>query len=305
MRTTLLITFFLLSFTYASLACSTCGCSAANQSIGLLSQIQNNFVGFQYQLRGFSTIHPDDGGTDLPGISHEYYQTFQVAGKYSLGDRVQFFAFVPYIINLRKQQNVSLLSMSGIGDITLLSNVYVIKRANCTWKHDLLFGGGMKLPTGIYDGQSTASEEGLPNMQPGTHSWDIIINGSYTVAHKAIGLNIDANYTITTANSDAYRYGNRFSANSFLFYKIKKRELTILPQLGASYDRMQKDYSNYSEKEIDQDSGSWQLYVSIGVQALYKHYGVQMKYQQPVSQHYNSGLVTNWNKTEAGIFLLF
>jgi hypothetical protein len=168
-----------------------------------------------------------------------------------------------------------------------------------------LIGGGVKLPTGVYDRQSTKTEEGLPNMQPGTHSWDVVVNGSYTVSRKNIGLNIDANYTVTTANDDSYKYGNRLSANSFVFYKVKKRQLTVLPQMGVSYDRIQNDYENYSNKEIDGDSGSWHLYATVGVQALYRKFGMNLRHQQPVNQHYNSGLVTNWHKTEAVIFILF
>lgn len=305
MKKIILSVILLSNLSVTGFACSSCGCSAANQSIGLLSQIPNNFIGFQYQIRGFSTTHPDDGGMDLPGISHEYYQTYQITGKYNIGKRIQVFAFAPYIVNIRKQTDVSPISYSGIGDITLLANVYLLKKVNCTWKHDLLIGGGVKLPTGVYDRQSTKTEEGLPNMQPGTHSWDVVVNGSYTVSRKNIGLNVDANYTVTTANDDSYKYGNRLSANSFVFYKVKKRQLTVLPQMGVSYDRVQKDYENYSNKEIDGDSGSWHLYATVGVQALYRKFGMNLRYQQPITQHYNSGLVNNWYKSEAGIFLLF
>lgn len=305
MKKILLFALVLISFSASSYACSSCGCSAANQSIGLLSQIPSSFIGFQYQLRGFSTIHPEDGGMDLPGTSHEIYQTYQISGKYNIGKRVQILAFVPYVINVRKQSDVSPISYNGVGDITLVSNVYLLKKANCTWKQDLLIGGGVKAPTGVHDRQSTRTEEGLPNMQPGTRSWDMVVNGSYTVSRKVLGLNVDANYTITSPNRDRYRYGNRFSANSFVFYKIEKRQITVLPQMGISYDHVQRDYENYTEREIDGDSGSWNLYTSVGVQALYRKYGTNIRYQQPISQHYNSGLVNSKYKTELGLFFLF
>lgn len=305
MRTIIFSAVLLLSGISRIYACSSCGCSAANQSIGLLSQIPGHFIGLQYQMRGFTTVHPDDGGMDLPGTSREYYQTYQVTGKYSLGKRVQIFAFVPYVVNLRTQDGVAPVSISGLGDITLLSNVYVIKKENCTWSHSLLAGGGVKMRSGKFDPQSTKTEEGLPNMQPGTHSWDFVINSSYTVLRKAIGFNVEANYAITTANSDGYKFGNRFSTNSYAFYKIRKDKLTLVPQLGVSYDHVQNDYEHYAEREIDGDSGNWQLYASAGIQALYKRYGMNVRYQQPISQRYNSGLVASEYKTEAGIFFLF
>src|SRR4051812_40538791 len=90
-----------------SKACNTCGCAAGNTYMGLLPQTNGSFVGLKYLYRGYSSVHPDDGGADLPGTSYENYNTVQVWGRYALTGRLQVYGMLPYVMNYRKQDGTT------------------------------------------------------------------------------------------------------------------------------------------------------------------------------------------------------
>jgi len=285
-------------------ACNTCGCSSSNQYMGLLPQTNTNFVGFQYLSRNFSSVHPADASGILPGTSYEHYQTYQLWGRINMSRKLQLLAFVPYMINTQRQDGKAVNTIKGVGDMSVLVNYRFINTDNCAWHHKLNGGAGLKLPTGKYDPLSVATEEGLPNMQPGTHSYDVIANVNYTIRHRTVGINLDCSYTATTANSESYKFGNRTSVGSIGFYQYQKGKMMILPQAGIRYDHTAKDYTNYSNCTLDDDGGGWQLFAAQGVQAYYGKLGTQVMFYEPVSQHYASGMVNTRFRLELGLVAL-
>jgi len=285
-------------------ACNACGCSASNQYMGLLPQTNTSFFGFQYLYRGFNAVHPDDGGTVMPGTSHEQYQTFQLWGRVNITKSLQLLAFVPYTTNTQHQIAMPANTISGMGDASVILNYKIIDKDNCAWHHKLIAGAGIKLPTGKYDPQSTVADEGLPNMQPGTHSWDVLSSINYTIRRRSIGVNIDVSYTATTPNKESYKFGNRFSNGLLGFYQFQKDKFMIIPQAGLRYDHAMKDYTNYAAGVMDDDGGGWQLYASQGVQTYYKKIGFQLMCYEPIAQHYISGLVNTKLRVEAGLIIM-
>ncbi len=288
----------------ATLACNACGCSASNQYMGLLPQTSTNFVGFQYLYRSFSTLHTEEMGSVLPGTSYENYQTMQVWGRVNISKAFQAMAFVPYTINTQHQEGAPSSTIAGMGDASVVFNYKALNRDNCAWHQKLIAGAGIKLPTGKYDSKSVSTKEGLPNMQPGTHSWDVLGSVNYTIRHRTIGANIDASYTATTANKESYKFGNRMSIGALAFYQLEKRKFMIIPQAGVRYDRAAKDYTNYAIGIMDDDGGGWQLYALQGVQAYYKKLGLQLTCYEPISQHYVSGLVNTRFRIETGVIIV-
>ena len=195
---------------------------------------------------------------------------------------------------------------NGIGDATLLANVLLAnKQGKKALQHQLLAGCGVKLPTGRHMGITEMDKLGLPNMQPGTGSWDAVVNGNYTVRGNTLGANMDAAYAFTTANKDAYKYGNRLNAGITGFYQIKTSKMSLLPQAGVRYEYSLHDYDNYSKKWLNEQSGGYMCFAMAGIQGYRGRTGVRLMYQMPVSQHYSSGYVTAKNRVEAGVFFLF
>lgn len=238
--------------------------------------------------------------------STDYYHTMQLWGRYSPYRNIQLFAFVPYVYNERIE-NGNFSGNTGLGDVTILAN-YRLLGANCTgkeWQHNLLAGGGVKLPTGKYDRNDIKYNEGLPNTQPGTASFDFILNANYTLQRNSTGINADIAYVITTPNKDQYKFGNRLSAGLLAFRSFGKSQLKLIPQAGCRYERNETDYSNYYYAVKNTYSGGDIFFASAGLQAFRSNVGAQAMFHLPLSQNYSNNMVTNRYKTELGIYLLF
>ncbi len=301
------LTIFLLALALNASACDVCGCSASNQYLGILPQFHWNFAGIQYLHGSFSSTHPSlfEGWPDEHAQDH--YNTFQAWGRYNVGRRFQVFAFVPYHYNIDHADTATSTS-SGLGDISFLVNRIMLQDKGKAdgWGQQLIAGGGVKLPTGRHNGITTPDRLGLPNLQPGTGSWDFIVNANYTLRYKKQGLNLDGAYTFTTVNKDNFKYGNRLNAGLLWFYGCRlKHGISMLPQGGLRYEYTLHDYDNYSKKWLNEQSGGYLCYGDLGLQAYYKRVGLRLSYQLPLGQYYGSGYVTAKQKSEAGVFILF
>lgn len=306
MRSLLCCMLFVISAT-ATYACDVCGASTGGQSLGLLPQYSKHFIGVQHQHRYYSSVHTPLSDTKPVAYSDEYYNTTQLWGRYTVGSRVQLFAFVPYQYNTRYLSGTT-TQMSGVGDITLLANVNIIRTADTAdaiLKHMLQAGVGIKMATGSYKGVSQLEREGLPNMQPGSGSWDVPVNVNYTVRYNKLGANLDAAYTITTANNDNYKYGNRLNTQLAAFYAVNAGSVVLMPQLGMRYEYALHDYDNYDRKWLNEQTGGSITYAMAGVQVYYGSVGVQATYYKPVAQQYADGNVTINGRVDAGFVYLF
>ena len=287
-------------------ACELCGCSASNQYLGILPQFYKQFIGVQYQYTSFtakqrSLMDPSDYET-----AYEFNTTYQVWGRYYIGDRVQLFGFVPYHVNTGSDAGTP-ITTNGIGDVSVLANVVILKddSGSMAWHQTLLAGGGVKMPTGKYTGISQLDEQGLPNVQAGTGSWDFIVNANYTLRYKKVGINADVAYTMTTANKAEYKYGNRLNTGLLAFYWWQPKALALLPQAGVRYEYSLHDYDNYPHKWLNENSGGNVLFGAVGVQAFYKRLGAKVMYNIPLEQHYAANNVTVNSRLETSVLFLF
>jgi hypothetical protein len=291
---------------YSARCCDLCGCSASNQYLGILPQFYNQFIGMQYQYTSFTAKQPSLMDPTDYERACEFNNTMQLWGRYYIGNRVQLFGFVPYHMNSGSDAGTA-IKTNGIGDVSVLANVVVFKHDSDykTWHQTLLAGGGVKMPAGKYTGITTLDEQGLPNVQAGTGSWDFIVNANYTVRREKIGVNLDASYTMTTANTADYKYGNRLNTGLLGFYWWQKNKLSLLPQAGARFEYSLHDYDNYARKWLNESSGGSILFGTAGVQSYLGRYGAKLMYSVPLSQHYAANNVTVDPRLEASILFLF
>jgi hypothetical protein len=287
-------------------SCDLCGCSASSQYLGLLPQQYKNFIGLQYQYASFTANQPSI--FDKQEIEHadEYINTYQLWGRYSISKKVQLFAFIPYHQN-RGIDVTTPIKTDGIGDISLLANVVVLQQDDYSkkLKHTLLAGCGIKAPTGANTGITKLDEQGLPNVQAGTGAWDFIANTNYTLSYNKTGINLDASYTITTANKERYKYGNHLNSSLLAYYQLQQKKVILLPQAGIKYEYSLHDYDNFSKKWLNDNSGGNLVFAAAGIQAFYNHYGARLLYSTPLSQHYAGGNVTTHSRLETSVYLLF
>ncbi len=288
-------------------ACDVCGGAGGGQGLGILPMSYRNFAGLQYQYRSFSSVQ-----TSLlegkPAVhSNEYYNTIQVWARVHISKRVQLFAFLPYQQN-RRLIDATEYRYTGMGDASLWANVTLLKTVDTSgsdWRHMLIAGASIKMPTGKYALHSKTGTEDILNIQPGTGTWDPAVNANYTLRYKKAGINAEASYTFTTTDAESYKYGNRLVAALRGFYTLSAGDFTLVPQVGFRYDYALHDYDNYKRKWLNESSGGYIGYAVAGVQVYYKRIGLQLNCNKPVTQYYGAGNVTAHTMADATLMYLF
>jgi len=288
---------------YVCTACDVCGCSAGGQYFGLLPNAGKNFVGVQYQYMGITTAYPSLFNTATVDRSAERYNTVQAWGRYAPGKNVMLFAFVPFRYNVQVKdtsQNIS----SGVGDVMVIADVVLMNKQSRNCTQQLFAGGGVKAPSGEHVGITELDKMGLPNMQPGTGSWDFLVNANYTLKGHHYGLNADVSYSLTTANADKLKYGNKLAGGLVVYRTLDRGAIAIVPQLGARYEYALHDYDNYPRRWLNEQSGGYMAFGTAAIQAYYRRIGWRVVYNIPVAQQYSSGYVIARARFETGFFIL-
>ncbi|MES1215757.1 MAG: transporter, partial [Bacteroidota bacterium] len=229
--------FFCISllFIFSSRACEICGCGVGTQYIGLLPQFNHHFFGTRYRFSSFNTRLYDDPSE----FSKDFYQTIEFWGGLNIGKRWQLLGFVPYNI-VYQNSDEGITHRNGLGDITLLANYKLLDKlsgSKHTVSQQIWIGGGVKLPTGKFSvDPSDPDLASIANSQVGSGSTDFLLNAQYNIRINKIGISSNVGYKINTTNKDNYKFGNRFSANSFVFYTVPVGKTVLMPNIGILYD---------------------------------------------------------------------
>ena len=276
----------LFSFTAAN-ACEICGCGLGNYYIGLMPQFSHKFFGIRYQFRNFHTMIANDPTQ----FSHDYYKTVELWGGWNIGKKWQIIALLPYNF-IHQVSDDGITNNQGIGDIAVMVNYKVFNKVSTTqnnkaFAQQLWFGAGIKVPTGKFDVDATDPDlAAMANTQTGTASTDFMMNTMYNVRISKLGINTSSSYKINTTNREKYTFGNKFSANSFVYYAIKKGVVGIMPNLGVNYDNSSH---NTLQSKIVAQTGGHLLAGSAGVELSVKRITVGTSFQLPLSQNYANG----------------
>lgn len=256
-------------------ACDICGCAMGNINFGIIPQYYKNFICFHYNNRPYSSSFDNI-------ISKESFQSFELRGRYNINNRIQVFAFIPYYIN-RQYNNSSDYSLKGLGDISIIALYSLFNNGDnsCNnWRHNIQFGGGIKLPVGQYNELDNSSSVN-PNLQLGSGSFDFFISGIYTIRFKNWGINNTGLFKYNTYNSNQFAFGNRLSINSSLFYFKQIKNLGLLPSTGVVYEKASQDI--HDEIAV-QHSGGNTIFTNIGLDIYYKNMTLQLGIQLPTHQ---------------------
>ncbi|MFA6149919.1 MAG: hypothetical protein WC716_01280 [Chitinophagaceae bacterium] len=285
-------------------ACDVCGTSASNPSLGLLPQFSKNFAGIQFQYSSAESKHPSLFTGKPDEESHQTYATTLLWGRYHIARRFQIAGILPYINNVNAE-TAQTTNSEGLGDATLMVNYSFPLKEGKKEKQLLLAGAGLKLPTGKYTGASNAERNGLPNVQTGSGSWDILMNINYTCKKAKWGYNLDLTGILTRPNKQQYKFGNRLNTNAVIFYTTGSKSFKIIPQAGLRCEYALHDYDNYSKRWLNEKTGGTMGFASIGTQLLFKSYGIKANLHLPFYQNYAAGYVHSNPRYEGGFFILF
>lgn len=265
-------------------ACDICGCSLGGNYFGILPLYNKNFVGFRWSQAKF---HSYIGPTQYLAAqqSDDTYQKVEVWGRYYITKRIQLFAFIPYMYNdMRGTDQV--VFAQGLGDINLMANYVILNTGEekSDFKHILIGGGGVKLPTGKFNLEDKGKIINR-NFQMGTGSLDFNLNAVYTVRYKKAGINLETGYKINTRNRHDYIFGNQYRASGQIFYWQKFGPISVLPHAGMNFEQaaMHKDGNI-----IQTNTGGTAWLASGGMDFYVNRFTLGLNYQEPAAQHYNS-----------------
>jgi hypothetical protein len=148
--------------------------------------------------------------------------------------------------------------------------------------------GGVKAPTGSFKKTSNTDPINI-NMQPGSGSWDVPFNLSYTLRHKRTGISTEANYRVNSSNRSNYRFGNKFSSSIKLFqWTNLSHQSYILPHIGVVYEASGHECDGM---EVNPYSGGNILFATAGTETYIGNLGFGLQIQKPLQQKLGEGRI--------------
>jgi hypothetical protein len=271
-------------------ACDVCGAGSFQNQSGLLNSFNGNLIGLRHTFRSFNSVHPSIVSWEPDIESNEAFHSTELFFRYMPTQKLQLFLTLPYNNYLKTEQGVKEQN-SSIGDISFLANYKWIEKKGTKTSHLLFTGAGIKAPTGNYNIFSEQHQLIIPNMQPGTGSWDFSISTQYIVKFNTIGFNFEGAYLINGYNSLDYDFGNRSSVAAGAFKSFQKENHSFFVQAGLRYDYAEQDYLFKSEKIINDFSGGNFLDGSIIAEWYFKNWAVTTTILLPISNNYAMGYV--------------
>ncbi len=275
-------------------ACDICGCNMSGLYFGFLPMYKSHFVGMRYSQASFKAYIDNDDFYFEDEYSTDVYRRVELIGRFSLSKKLQIRYILPFAINEMSGSHQNVRS-NGFGDPIVMAYYNPLNTGNDFTKtvmQTLVIGGGIKLPLGTHN-KLDQGELINPNFQLGSGSIDYVLGLNYTARHNTIGLNIESSYKINSANSDNYKIGNQTNTSANFFYYIETPKLSILPFAGIYYEHA----NHHTSREIiEANTGGEAWLGTFGVQLFRSKLMVNMQYQTPISQSFN----TDYNASIAG-----
>lgn len=273
--------------TVSSFSCEICGCGVGNFYMGNLPRFKTSFIGLRYHYMRYQTVLASDPSQ----FSNDYYKTAELWGGINLGSRWQALVFAPYRIN-RKVSDDGIVESSGLGDISVLAQYSLLHTRTAGTRaaidQQLWLGAGLKFATGKYHLALSDPDANIgdANSQAGTGSTDILLTAMHTLNTGRLGLTNTASYKMNTVNSSGYRFGNRFSLSSAVYYRLPVAGLSVSPSLGLLYEHAA---SNKYEQAVVDGTGGYSLLLTEGLELNLNRINIGFNMQLPVRQQYAGG----------------
>ncbi|MCS6967056.1 MAG: hypothetical protein RMJ44_02650 [Cytophagales bacterium] len=278
---------FILHIGTDAFACEICGCGVGNFYMGITPQFNRHFIGVRYRRIAYqSHLAPDGKATYL--TTNELFQTPEIWARFYPTQRWQVMAFLPYHFNQQTDYHQTFTkTLAGWGEATFLTNYRVVDNVADTFphrlRHNLLIGGGIKLPTSRFKFDANDNRQvANPNFQLGSGSTDFLATLLYIIRAGKWGLSTDLNYKFNTANLDGYRFGNRLNGQITLFYARNFRGISVLPYAGVFGEFSYKDTHHGAELT---NTGGRALFAVAGAELYVGRIAIGGNVQQPLLQN--------------------
>ncbi len=285
---------------HSSFACDLCGCNSGNYFIGPLPQFNTHFVSLRYSFQRYNTTLTGDNSQ----FSNDLYQTAELLLGTRIKNKWQLLAFIPY--NQSKlESDDGVKESKGLGDITLngnynIMNKIALNKDTNTVDQQLWIGAGVKFPTGKFnlDEEEIVSST---NSQPGSGSFDFLLNALYVLQLNSWGLNVNVNYKINQS-ANHFKFGNVFSPTAFLYRSFTIGTFSINPNIGLLYETIS---SNKFNNEEVADTGGHSTFSSAGLELKLGKIALGGNILFPMSSNLSNGQTHPKSRGICHISLLF
>lgn len=278
--------------------CDLCSCSTSSGSFGFGTLNNANFVGVRYIYQNFESRN---GIFENSPRSKESFNTYQLWAQIPIKKNYFVSANLPYQ-DLKRTIDNNTENINGIGDSSIMGwyklRFYKKQKDSLDFNttpvasgHSLLFGAGVKLPTGKFE--EALADNVNPGFQVGTGSFDGVFSIGYNYGADKFGVNTLVSYYMKGENRNEYKFGNQFSYSANFFTAFPLKKMNIMPFVGLSGD-VYDNIKQYGETLADTDGRI--LNTTIGSEVVIKKMILGANYTLPVSQDLFGGNVESKNR---------
>lgn len=261
-------------------ACDVCS-AVGGQYPGIFPEWNKPWIQYRF---GYQSLLEDRGKIESP--LREHYRRHELALRWTFLRRWQLEARLPFNSNIQERRNgAEPVRLQAFGDPLLQFSYIPILTADTSsrqWKHQLRIGGGLQFPFGKDDISDARGFPYAPAVQPGTGAWSLQAHANYILRYKKWGTQWQ--YSVqqySESQTQLYQFGLREQLSWSVFYWGIREGWSILPSLGASWERARPD------KHIGQplwEQNSQQLMGNIGLDLFWKRYTLGFQVQVPLLQ---------------------
>jgi hypothetical protein len=300
MKKSIVVLFLTTLLVIKAQACDICGCGVGNFYFGIMPQFHKQFVGLRYRFQSYNS----HVGLAPALLTSEKFQSAEIWSRFYPTKRIQVLSFITYHFNEQTESGIT-RDLSGLGDIPILVNYNLVNTTDHplrTVNHNLWVGGGVKLPTGKYKYVEDQATVANPSFQLGSGSVDFMSNLIYTLRYKKVGLNTDLTYKINTYNSNDYKFGDRLSGTTSIFYIHQLGKVGMMPNVGMYYETSAKNINK--DAEVIETGGN-ALFASLGLELYTKKFSMGANIQNPLTQNLGAGRIQSHERTMVHVTFMF
>ena len=225
---------------------------------GLFPQFQKHFIGLNYRYRYFQ--HP---------LTHhalgrrDDFQVLELQARFFLHERWDFWFSLPYAFHRQQTRlNQQEHRWSGPGDFTAALNYHVLAHEAGPWRHRVLLGAEVQLPTGPYQQVLSNGNPIEAEAQIGTGAYALGFQALYLGRWANLGWQAQARHRQLSSNERGHRFGAQTSTSAQIFYELNHQQVRFLPQMGLAWEHRAPDAQ---DKILRNSTGGQSLQAQAGL----------------------------------------
>ena len=230
--------------------------------------------------------HPNSFNGLNNKVFKDIYHDAELFFRWRPTDRLQIWFNVPVGIHIR-EESLRTTQIKGIGDIQVNAMYSIIQTPDSSltkFRHLLMAGGGLGMPTGKYQ-QRDETLTTLPlNFQMGSGAWSLRTTALYLIRYKRLGAQAQLDFQTFSTNENAFQKGNQISGMAQVFYRFPLKNGLILPQIGLRQETLYKD-NEFGTRKLD--SGGNNTWSALNVDYYANGWMLGLNVQLPVRLQLN------------------